>query len=495
MDLHTEEQISAQLSRFSVGFSYIQLEKQLRPGIEVLCPSAEEEATLLQTYNKEAKRHKIALFVPASGMATRMFKALQAAQEAKKLESEEAKRCFAELRRLPFYELLKSCMQDKGESLENAIESRDYTKIIRYLLTDTGLNYAQTPKWALPFHTYGREVRPCWLEHAYEAQQYAADASGTVRLHATLRSGTSSAFLSECDRQLWRLGEALGIKFAFSYSYQDPRTHSLAVYLDTGKPVRTTEGGYLWRPSGHGALLQNLQAVDASLVFIKNVDNIHHELCHFRNARYKKILGGRALRLLHKVRRLQEALSEADTATLAEGYELLERDFLITHHPVSQKDSPAAQLRYLHKKLNRPFRVCALVRSRASTGGAPFLCRSADGSFAPQIVEPPQVNEADAKQAARFAEAVYLNPVDMACILDDMKERRFELSQFSDTETGFITEKSYQARPILVQELPGLWNGGMSDWNTSFLEVPADTFAPVKQLSDLLSAAHQGTLR
>ena len=490
----SEKEVQAQLARFRRGFSKAKLVEQLRPGTEVLLLSPKEEANLLHLYEKEAPRRRPTVFIPASGMASRMFKALYPALSTGKVDIEEVRVFFSNLERLPFYALLRNSMAATGESLESCLQTKAYAKIVDYLLTERGLNYEETPKLALPFHTYGEEIRPCWLEHVYEARHYATDKKGNVRLHATLPSHTTEAFLSDVNQVLSTLGRTLQMCFLFTYSYQDPRTHSLAIYSESRQPVRTPKGEYLWRPSGHGSLLQNLQEVDAELIFIKNVDNIQTQRHHLHNAYYKKLLGGRALELRTQLDQLQTALRAGHPDAVPTSYSFLEQTFLIREHPVDRSSDLDLQRSYLLKKLNRPLRVCGLVRSRDGAGGAPFLCRSADGGLAPQIVEPPQVNKSDPRQASLFTEAVYMNPVDIACILNDAAGERFDLKQFRDTESGFITEKSYQGRSILVQELPGLWNGSMSEWNTSFIEVPADTFSPVKQLSDLLSAAHQSTL-
>ena len=492
--MRSRTEIEKQIARFEVGFSHTELVGQIQPGSHVPSLSAKEEANLLKLYEKEAPYRRPTVFIPASGMASRMFKALHNILSTDNAKTQEATDCFLGIERLPFYTLLENCMQANGESLKSCLQAQDYKKIAYYLLTKKGLNYSEAPKWALPFHTYEEEVRPCWLEHAEEASHYAIDEVSTVRLHATLPSSRSTLCLDEVKQGLSKLGQEKRLQFSFTYSYQDPQTHSLAVYADSRDSVRTPEGEYLWRPSGHGALLKNLQQVEEGLVFIKNVDNIQKDCYHLRNTYYKKIIGGRALQLLTRLRQLQSAVRTNNPTSLSESYSFLEEAFLIREHPVGQGASPTSQRAYLLSKLNRPLRVCGLVRSRTGTGGAPFLCRSSDGSLSPQIVEPPQIDKTNSQQAALFAEAVYVNPVDIVCVLDNEDHQRFDLRKFCDKESGFITEKSYQGRSILVQEMPGLWNGSMSEWNTSFVEVPTDTFAPVKKLSDLLSVAHQGPL-
>ena len=486
----TQAQLEEQLSRLNKGFPYIRLERPLLPQKDVYLPTPKDEAKWVETYEREAPRLKVEVFVPASGMATRMFRSMQELLRTG-IPNEEASLCFQHLNKMPFYVELKGVMESVGLGIESLLRDRDYSEVARYLLTSKGLNYAATPKWELPFHSYPDGVRPCWLEHLREASLYASDQEGSVRLHATLRADASKLFVEKSVSRLSGM-RGPGRRFLLSYSYQDPSTHSLSVYED-GSIVRDVGGDILWRPSGHGALLRNLEELDSDLVFIKNVDNIQVEPRHTYTSYYQKVLGGRALGLLSELRLLQERLrSDPDEELCSLAYAFIEKSFLISQHPCPMEGvSIEARVSYLQDRLDRPLRVCGLICSRKGSGGAALICRQADGSLAPQIVEPPQVDYGDVSQGALFSEALYLNPVNMVCIMHNEVGEKYDLTRLRDPETGLITEKSYQGKSIRVQEWPGLWNGSMSLWNTSFVEIPEKTFAAVKQLSDLLSPAHQ----
>ena len=358
------------------------------------------------------------------------------------------------------------------------------------------MNYANLPKGLVPFHAYGDHTRTAFEEHLVEALEYVRDASSVARLHFTVPASHQRAIQTYLDSVCHRYAQR-DAQLDISYSIQKPSTDTIAVDADN-IPVRDSNGALVFRPGGHGALLENLADLQGDIIFIKNIDNVLPDRLKPDTYRYKKLLCGSLLHLQQQaffhIARLKASLpSESDGARIAldtarsfaqdELSLVLPQDFERTAMPY-QRDLLIAQL-------DRPLRVCGVVKNTGEPGGGPFWVRQTDGTTSRQIVESSQVDMTNAEQRARWQAATHFNPVDLVCGVRDYRGRPFPLAHFVDPATGFISEKSKDGRSLRALELPGLWNGAMAHWNTVFVEVPGSTFHPVKTVMDLLRPEHQ----
>ena len=359
---------------------------------------------------------------------------------------------------------------------------------LKKLLTDNGLGYGSKPKGVLRFHRYPSEVRTAIAEHLVEAKEYMRNDDGTCDLVVTISPEHRSLFEKALDEVLPEYESRYGTRYRVKFTYQAKSTDTIAVD-SSNEPFRTREGELLFRPAGHGALIHNLDKVDAELVSIKNIDNVAHEKYLGITSLYKRVLMGVALSLRDRVfaylRRLDAGASGELCSEIA-GF--LEKELLVTiPKSVPEEELPGI----LRSKLNRPIRVCGMVRNEGEPGGGPYIVKGKDGCDSLQILESVQINKEDPEAVSAMAQATHFNPVDLVCLLRDYKGEPFDLPSYVDQEAGFISSKSYQGRELKALELPGLWNGAMSDWNTLFVEVPSETFNPVKVVLDLLRPAHQ----
>jgi hypothetical protein len=369
----------------------------------------------------------------------------------------------------------------------------DYRPILEFLLNEDGLGYARKPKALIPFHAYPEGPRLAFEEHLAEAKALVRDREGVCRLHFTLSPRHEERFRKALSGALGRY-ESDGTRYRIGISVQDPATDTPAADKE-GRPFRDSAGNLVFRSGGHGALLANLAACDGDIVFIKNIDNIVADGMRPEITEWRIVMGGllaetqgRIFRLLRSVRDSSDARILAEAARYAEGA-------LGTRLPNRAKEYDGEPERewaqeYLIRLLDRPVRVCAMVENRGEPGGAPFWVRHKDGSSRLQIVEQPQVDDRDPVQSEIAKRAGFFNPTDMVCGLRDSSGRPFDLNRYVDQDSGFITEKSMEGRSLKALELPGLWNGSMADWNTLFIEAPAEIFHPVKTVTDLLRAGH-----
>lgn len=429
---------------------------------------------------------RVLKFVPASGAATRMFKPLHDALQTPGLPSHSpaAAEFFEQLDDLPFADQLR---QRAGVAGAPTSESEE-RMILRTLLVDMGL--AALPKALVPFHR-GDRVRTAFEEQLHEGARYTRDAHGVTRLHFTVPGDARAAFEAAL-REVRPLVEVESVqrhaRLSVQFSVQSPATDTLALDAD-GTPSRATDGSLLLRPSGHGALLGNLQECGGDLVVVKNIDNILPSEHHDEVVRWKHLLIGYLARLQVDVFSHLHAITAASPTPAA-----LEaaRDFANTRF--ARSVPPDAGPDQITAALNRPLRVCGVVRNEGEPGGAPFWVYDADGRESLQIVELAQVDLDDASQAHIFHAATHFNPVDLVCSLRDFRGVPFDLAQFVDPGAAFVTQKAADGRAVTALERPGLWNGSMAGWNTICVEVPASTFAPVKTVCDLLRPQHQPTV-
>ena len=425
--------------------------------------SKASEPWLLARFEEAVRSGRVAKFVPASGAATRMFKDLLAGQS-------DAVRTFLEnLPRFAFYEDLAGIPTDA---------------ILEHLLTEKGLDYAELPKGLLKFHRYPEGPRTPFEEHLVEATDVTRDADGVCRLHFTVSPQHQERFerLLEEVRPVYE--ERYGCRFQVSFSDQRRSTDTIAVDPDN-RPFRLEDGTLLFRPGGHGALLDNLNSLAGlgwDLVLLKNIDNVVPDHRKPLVNGWKKALTGYLLALQERIFRLAERL-EADPAALDEAAKLVEGEL---SRPIP---AGADRRQFVLDALNRPLRVCGVVRNQGEPGGGPFWVEDANGQVSIQIVESSQIDPKIRDEV--LSQSTHFNPVDIVCALRDRHGAPYDLHRFVDPATVFISSKSHEGRPLKALERPGLWNGAMAGWNTVFVEVPDETFAPVKTVLDLLRPEHQ----
>lgn len=482
--------VTGQVERFKKGFPWMKIISAATPDRGICVLSPEEEDAAVSYYDKAVVRGKCK-FVPASGAASRMFKdifaGLDKLQSGTDVNSDSAVgRLASNIRRFAFYtpELF-------GEPQDTAAFRK---KAAALVLTDEGLGYGSKPKGVIRFHRYEDEVRTAFAEHLVEAQEYMRNSDGTANVIVTISPEHRPLFEAALEEVRGEYERKYGVKYNISFTYQDKATDTVAV--DTkNKPFRKEDGTLLFRPAGHGALIYNLNKVEEELVSIKNIDNVAVERLLPVTAKYKKVLMGKALELRDTIFGYLRAFDAATDPASSECRQLcdkveafLDRE-LCVQLPLTT--DPAARVELIRSKLNRPIRVCGMVRNEGEPGGGPFVIAGKDGSSNLQILESVQINPEDGRSSGILANATHFNPVDLVCCLRDYKGEKFNLLDYVDEEAGFISSKSYQGRELKALELPGLWNGAMSDWNTMFVEVPLETFNPVKVVLDLLRPAHQ----
>lgn len=472
-------------------------------GIRVLGEA--EVAAALAAHDEAAGAGRFTCFVPASGAATRMFRALLALLEREpKLDAErleqlasggdkdarEVREVWTSLDRFAFVPTLRAALARRGVDLDAAVRSGDVATVLDALLHEHGLDYASLPKGLLAFHRAAEGPRTSCEEHLVDAATYARAKDGSVRLHLTVSPQHLAGFRALLDCAQPEHERRLGARFGITFSHQEPSTDTVAVDLD-GNPFRDADGRLLFRPGGHGALLDNLGRCGADLAYVKNIDNVVPDHLKGPVVHWKKVLGGLLASLQEKVFAALRRLDESpDTAAVDAALALLRNELGIVPPDGTATDA-ASRLAFVRGKLDRPLRVCGMVPCEGDPGGGPFWVRTRSGDASPQIVETAQIDAADAGQQAMLAGSTYFNPVDLACGLRDHRGNPFDLAKHVDREAVFISEKSSGGRKLRALERPGLWNGSMADWSTVFVAVPTATFNPVKTINDLLKPQHQ----
>lgn len=463
----TPAALETQLKNFREGFPFLPVTRAAScgDGIRVLDAAGIEQAAARYDRAKESLR--VVKFVPASGAATRMFKDLfEFVREGRR--TAVVGELLANRRRFAFWPELRTIIGDDADELRT-VEN----------IVAEGLRYGETPKGLVSFHRYGDEVRKAVEEHLVEGAQYAA-AGGEVKIHFTVSPEHLTRFEALLAEKIPGYESRFGVKYRISFSVQDPSTDTLAVNPDC-TPFRRADGRLLFRPAGHGALIGNLGKIDADIVFVKNIDNVTTDARRSDTVLYKKALAGVLLALQERIFEYLMAL-EVPGAELEPIAAFIENELCVK----LPKDYGTALLRQV---LDRPIRVCGMVRNEGEPGGGPFWVAGTDGLETLQIAESNQIAP---EKRELMRSATHFNPVDLVCSFRTSKGGRFDLREFVDPATGFISRKSDGGRELLAQELPGLWNGAMARWNTVFVEVPITTFSPVKVVTDLLRPEHQG---
>ena len=487
------EQVSEQLKTFKTGFPFLKIEAAATIGKGVLAPTQQEIDGYLKVWdNYCAEGNAILKFVPASGAASRMFKDLFAflSAEYDVPTTDFEKNFFANIEKFAFYgDLDETCRKNKGLSVKELVEGGQYKDVVFNLLDFTGMNYGSLPKGLLKFHTYDCCSRTSAEEHFVEGALYAAT-DGVVKLHFTVSPNHKALFEDLVAERKAHYEEKFGVKYDITFSEQKQCTDTIAVDAENA-PFREN-GAIVFRPGGHGALIENLNDIDADVIFIKNIDNVVPDRIKDETVLYKKLIAGV---LVDTQKQVFDYLRELEAGVPSR--EKLTEMLRFVETTLCCKKAGAAELadaelaEYLKTKFNRPIRVCGVVKNVGEPGGGPFLCYNNDGTVSPQILESSQIDTNNEEYVRMFKEGTHFNPVDLVCATKDYKGNRFNLPEYVDKKTGFISSKSKNGKELKALELPGLWNGAMSDWNTIFVEVPIGTFNPVKTVNDLLREQHQ----
>ncbi len=491
----TVEEVQQQLAQFAAGFPYLRLKAAAAIGNGILAPTPDEQQAYIAAWRDylAAGNKRVVKFVPASGAATRMFKNLYAFLAAPYDVPTTAaeQRFFADIRSFAFFPALDAaCQAQTGSDIATLLAEGNYKAVVQQLLDGEAMRYGHLPKGLLLFHAYPDERRTPVEEHLVEAAHYAAVA-GTAHVHFTVSHDHRPLFAALVDSVKSRYEARYGIDYDISFSEQQPATDTIAANSD-GTPFRNDDGTLLFRPAGHGALLDNLAALAADVVFIKNIDNVVPDNRKDDTIASKQLLAGILVATQQTIFHYLSLLDTgtADEATLDAAMAFIENTLLCRRDglpPLSRDEKEA----YVRQKLARPLRVCGVVRNSGEPGGGPFIVYNSDGTTSPQILEAAQIDPADSRATQLFRNGTHFNPVDLVCATRDHRGMPFVLSRYIDPQTGFIAHKSKDGRELLALERPGLWNGSMSDWNTLFVEVPTTTFNPVKTVNDLLRPQHQ----
>jgi len=494
----SEKKVRDQIETFKEGIPFVQLEKAVTVGEGILRFTPEEEKELIQRFDKAKAETDLLKFVPASGAASRMFRALfnfledynpseESLNDYLERTNDTDMKIFSEgLSDLPFYTIVNNRIKGEASS-----KDEELYLFVKEMMSDNALNYGFYPKGLLPFHNYGDHTETPFEEHLKEASVY-AKTGDTAKLHFTISEQHGDMFNKEFSGCKERVSSSTQTSFNVRYSDQKPSTDTLAVDMDN-EPFRLEDGTVLFRPGGHGALIENLNDQDADIVFIKNIDNVTVPRFAEVVVNSKKILAGVLLRVQEKA---FEYASLLDNDELSTGHLEEIKSFLVEKLNVKFSDTYTGfnigqQIEILKDKINRPIRVCGMVKNEGEPGGGPFWIRDGKGNVSLQIIESAQINMDDAEQADILNNATHFNPVDLVCGIKNYSGEKYDLMNFVDTKQGFITGKTKDGRELKALELPGLWNGAMAFWNTIFVEVALQTFSPVKTVNDLLKPVHQ----
>ncbi|MDY0341996.1 MAG: DUF4301 family protein [Lentimicrobium sp.] len=494
--------IEKQIENFKAGFPYIQLSAPAVTGNGIKLFNDSEVEKLRTFYDKHAEDYEILKFVPASGAASRMFKDLFEFRENNsgkadaKTEEEKLPKAisqfFNNIQKFAFYEDLKAVMEQNDLSIKTLLSAKDYNTIIDYLLTEKGLGYASLPKALLRFHRCDKGTRMAMEEHLVEGANYCQNSEGRVGIHFTVSPEHADRFIDEINLIKDKYEQMFDVVYELTFSMQKSSTDTIAVDSQN-KPFRNADDSIVFRPGGHGALIENLNDREGELIFIKNIDNIVPDSLKEETYRFKRVIGGFLLDLQQRVADAMEKLEDGNpTDNEIKKITTLAKEKLSIAPPADFDEwGRMEKIDFLFTKLNRPIRVCGMVKNEGEPGGGPFWVKDQEGQLSLQIVESSQVNPEDEQQQEILSKSTHFNPVDLVCYVRDYNGELFDLREYIDPLTGFISIKSKDGRELKAQELPGLWNGAMADWITVFVEVPIATFNPVKTINDLLRKEHQ----
>lgn len=494
----TPEAVQHQIDNFRNGFPKTQLiEAATVDNGGILRMNDNDIRRYATAYKNLSKGKRLLKFVPASGAATRMFKDLYAFSStyfgvAQNFEKEfpTVKEFLQHIRTFAFFEDLKACMERSSLDFGDYMDRGDFTTVINYLLKEQYLGYGSLPKGLLKFHRYGNISRTPIEEHIVEGANYARCDDGTVHIHFTVSPEHRPLFKKKIAEIKKYYESSLNIKLDITFSEQKHYTDIIAVN-EYNEPIRDDDGRLVFRPGGHGALIENLNECNADLIFIKNIDNVVPDWMKHTTIIYKQVLAGLLLELQTQIFEYMTVLGQKpDKKTLQKIARFAKDKLRITLPADYAKKSDREKTAILRSKLNRPIRICGMVKNQGEPGGGPFFTKNTQGIKSLQIVETAQINRKEPDQEQILNSATHFNPVDLVCGTKDYRGRRFNLRKYVDPATGFISKKTKGAVTLKSQELPGLWNGAMAEWITLFVEVPLATFNPVKTVNDLLRKEH-----
>ncbi|AXP80296.1 hypothetical protein CJ739_1205 [Mariniflexile rhizosphaerae] len=496
----TVEKVSNQIEIIKSGMIYSNLVEAATIGNGILRIDAEKQQDYIDRFESNRNQLSIVKFVPASGAATRMFKFLF--QFLDNYKSEDPIELYAQknnavsvflsgLEKFPFYETVREKLVQTTPNFNSLTFGEQCVLFVKMMLDTDQLNYSFYPKGLLPFHKYKNDVSTAFKEHLIEATIYASS-NNQANLHFTISEAHKAMFEKELKLVKESLETETNTKFNVSFSYQDKSTDTIAI-TSSDKLYRTEDDKLLFRPSGHGALIENLNTLDFDFIFIKNIDNIVVLEQNIEVSNYKKMLAGILLQIQTQtfkyLNKLEDDEISEDEVNNIELFVInrinVEIEEAYTAYTLKEKRD------YLHHKLNRPIRVCGMVKNEGEPGGGPFWVKDSNGAVSLQIVEFAQIDIENQSQKSIVDNATHFNPTDLVCAVKDYKGNKFDLTKYVDPDAAFITLKSQNGVDIKALELPGLWNGSMSHWNSIFVEIPVSTFNPVKTVNDLLKPAHQ----
>ena len=490
----SEQQIETQLGQFKTGFPFLKLEAAAAIGRGIVAPNAEEGKKYVEAWQQyKAVGKKVVKFVPASGAASRMFKDMFAFVDADydAPTTDFEKKYFDNIEKFAFYdELDAACKKNEGKGIKELMAAGNYKAVAANMLKAEGLNYGQLPKGLLLFHNYPEGPRTPMEEHLVEGALYAAS-NGESHVHFTVSHEHMELFKQKVAQKADLYAKKYGIKYDITFSEQKPSTDTVAANPD-GTPFRNSDGSLLFRPGGHGALIENLNEIEADVIFVKNIDNVVPDRLKADTVEWKQIIAGVLVTLQKKAFEYLNLLDSGKYTheEIEEMIRFVQQDLCCRKGDIKNLED-ADLVIYLRKKLNRPMRVCGVVKNVGEPGGGPFLTYNQDGTVSLQILESSQIDKSNKEYMEMFTKGTHFNPVDLVCAVKNYKGEAFDLPKFVDPTTGFISQKSKSGKELQALELPGLWNGAMSDWNTIFVEVPLSTFNPVKTVNDLLREQHQ----
>lgn len=497
------QQLEEQLAVLHEGIPFADLRDPaiIQDGIDSYDQAEQEK--LVTLFDNQKNTLDLLKFTPASGAATRMFKFLftflkeyDPEKESvnayiNKRNAQDLRLFFVGLDSFPFYKSVRNYLKASyPEETQTSVDVNRY-HFVKMMLGQEALNFGNTPKGLFPFHTYKKHTTSAFEEHLFEAALY-AKSKGVAKLHFTISEQHQEAFKKkfiDCKEKIEAKTQTV---FDITYSFQKPSTDTIAV-SKKNIPIRTPEGNLYMRPGGHGSLIENLNEQEADLIFIKNIDNVVVSQYEEDVAFYKKMLAGKLLQLQEQSFNYLQIIDGAqlDEQTILEIVHFLQDAFSLKLASDFEKFSTKYQIEYLREQLDRPIRVCGMVKNEGEPGGGPFWVKHESGKISLQIIESVQIDPKSERQQKIKAAATHFNPVDIVCGVRDYKGKKYDLTQYIDKKAAFITHKTIQGQPIKALEHPGLWNGAMAHWNTLFVEVPLITFNPVKTVNDLLKPAHQ----
>ncbi|WP_163408821.1 DUF4301 family protein [Flavobacterium ajazii] len=496
------ENILKQLKIFKKGISKCNLISPATINNGILSLSDEDFKEKADFFDKNKENFKICKFIPASGAATRMFKFLIAFFNSYDIEKEtinayinrkkdnDLSIFIVGMDKFPFFEDVYKKLKEVYPDFDAL--HRDYKNyyFIKFLLSSDYFDFANKPKAVLPFHKYKTHIANPIEEHLNECVHYAAT-NKTSNLHFTVSEAHQKLFEKAIAEVKEKVESESGTQINISFSYQNKQTDSIAVDIKDNV-FRSQRGSFIFRPGGHGALIENLNNIDADIIFIKNIDNVIQNNID-KTTLYKKALAGILIEAQQKVFGYlnaieKEQIKEQDVEEIVK---FLMQKLNIEMTGDFNKYTFENKISKIKELLDRPIRVCGMVKNEGEAGGGPFWIRNDKGDISLQIVESSQVDLTSKKQNSILEDSTHFNPVDLVCGTKNYKGEKFDLPEFVDHNTGFIVEKSAEGKVVKNYELPGLWNGGMSNWLTIFVAVPLITFNPVKTVNDLLKPAHQ----